>query len=47
VKVTNAKDVLELASVDGVLVGSAALYLDHFCSMIDDADEIEKRVGEK
>lgn len=47
VKVTNAKEVLELPGVDGVLVGSAALYLDHFCSMIDDADQIEKKVGEK
>jgi triosephosphate isomerase (TIM) len=34
VKVTNAKEVLELKNVDGVLVGSAALYAEHFCSMI-------------
>lgn len=47
VKVTNAKEVLALSSVDGVLVGSAALYLDHFCSMINDAQTIEKTLGEK
>jgi triosephosphate isomerase len=47
VKVTNAKEVLELQNVDGILVGSAALYLEHFCSMISYADEIEKIAGEK
>lgn len=47
VKVTNAKDVLALESVDGVLVGSAALYLEHFCTMIHDADIIENTIGEK
>lgn len=47
VKVTNAKEVLALSSVDGVLVGSAALYLDHFCSMIHDAQIIENILGEK
>ena len=40
VKVTNAKEVLELQNVDGVLVGSAALYAEHFCTMIQYAQEI-------
>ena len=40
VKVTNAKEVLELQNVDGILVGSAALYAEHFCSMIQYAQEI-------
>ena len=34
VKVTNAKEVLAVENVDGVLVGSAALNVDDFCSMI-------------
>lgn len=42
VKVTNAKEVLALDSVDGILVGSAALYVDHFCTMIKYAQELEK-----
>ncbi len=41
VKVTNAKEVLSLNNVDGILVGSAALYAEHFCSMIQFAQEIE------
>lgn len=41
VKVTNAKDVLALHNVDGILVGSAALYAEHFCSMIEFAQELE------
>ena len=44
VKVNNAKDVLSLKSVDGVLVGSAALKVEDFFSMIGDAQEIEDRV---
>ena len=40
VKVTNAKEVLALKNVDGVLVGSAALYGEHFCSMIEYAQEL-------
>lgn len=40
VKVTNAKEVLELNNVDGVLVGSAALYAEHFCTMISYAQEL-------
>jgi len=40
VKVTNAKEVLALQNVDGILVGSAALYAEHFCSMIGFAQEL-------
>lgn len=40
VKVTNAKEVLALNGVDGILVGSAALYIEHFCTMIDYAQEL-------
>ncbi|MBC8237460.1 MAG: triose-phosphate isomerase [Helicobacteraceae bacterium] len=40
VKVNNAKEVLELQNVDGILVGSAALYAEHFCSMIQFAQDI-------
>jgi len=43
VKVTNAADVLALHNVDGVLVGSAALYAEHFCSMIEYAQELENK----
>lgn len=43
VKVTNAAEVLALKNVDGVLVGSAALYAEHFCSMIDYAQELENK----
>ncbi len=43
VKVTNAKDVLALNNVDGILVGSAALYVEHFCTMIEYADELENQ----
>ena len=42
VKVNNAKDVLSVKNVDGVLVGSAALYAEHFGQMIQYADEISK-----
>jgi len=34
VKVANAKEVLELENVDGILVGSAALVVEDFCTMI-------------
>ena len=43
VKVTNAKEVLELENVNGVLVGSAALYAEHFCTMCDYAQVIENK----
>ena len=42
VKVNNAKEILEVANVDGVLVGSGALYAEHFCQMISYAEEIQK-----
>jgi len=41
VKITNAKEFLALDNVDGVLVGSAALYAEHFCTMVEYADELE------
>jgi triosephosphate isomerase len=40
VKVTNAKEVLELNNVDGILVGSAALNESDFCSMIAYAEKL-------
>jgi len=40
VKVTNAKEVLSLNNVDGILVGSAALYAEHFSTMIGYAQEL-------
>ena len=43
VKVTNAKDVLSLQNVDGVLVGSAALYAEHFCTMIQYAQDLDNK----
>ena len=42
VKVNNAKDVLGVKNVDGILVGSAALYAEHFGKMIQYADELDK-----
>lgn len=42
VKVNNAKEVLAVLNVDGVLVGSAALYSEHFCRMIEYAEELQK-----
>ena len=42
VKVTNAKEVLALENVDGILVGSAALYVEHFCTMIQYAQDLQK-----
>jgi len=40
VKVTNAKEVLAIDNVDGILVGSAALYVEHFCTMMSYAQEL-------
>ena len=40
VKVTNAQEVLAVSNVDGILVGSAALNADDFCSMISFADDL-------
>lgn len=42
VKVTNAAEVLALDGVDGVLVGSAALYAEHFCTMCEYAQNLNK-----
>jgi len=41
VKAANAKEILALQSVDGILVGSGALNVDDFISMIKDADSLE------
>jgi len=41
VKVSNAKEVLSLKSVHGILVGSAALNSADFCNMIGFAQEVE------
>jgi triosephosphate isomerase len=42
VKVTNIEEFLALDEVDGVLVGSAALYAEHFCTMCEHAQNLEK-----
>ncbi len=42
VKVANAKDVLAVKNVDGILVGSAALKVEDFCSMCEDAQKLEQ-----
>lgn len=42
VKVTNAKEVLALDGVEGILVGSAALYAEHFCTMCEYAQSLSK-----
>lgn len=42
VKVNNVKEILSVNNVDGVLVGSAALYAEHFCSMIQAAEALGK-----
>jgi len=42
VKVTNAKDVLAVDNVDGILVGSAALKVEDFCSMCVEAQKLEQ-----
>jgi triosephosphate isomerase len=42
VKVNNAKEVLALDGVDGVLVGGAALNVDDFCKMISFANDLNK-----
>lgn len=43
VKVNNAKEILELENVDGILVGGASLYVEHFCTMCQFAQDIENR----
>jgi triosephosphate isomerase (TIM) len=42
VKVNNAKEIMALENVDGVLVGSAALKVEDFCQMVVFAQELEK-----
>ena len=42
VKAENARDILRLDNVDGVLVGSGALEVKNFCSMIKDAQQLNK-----
>jgi len=41
VKVDTARDILECDGVDGVLVGSGALAVENFCSMIKFAQELD------
>ena len=43
VKVNNAREIMELPSVDGVLVGSGALKVEDFFTMIQIAKEIENQ----
>ena len=42
VKTGNAKELLALNNVDGALIGSAALKVDDFCTILSIADEIRK-----
>ena len=42
VKAENAKEILALNNVDGILVGSGALNVNDFCSMITDAQNLSK-----
>jgi triosephosphate isomerase len=42
VKAENAKEILSLNNVDGILVGSGALNVNDFCSMISDAQKLNK-----
>jgi triosephosphate isomerase len=46
VKVNNAEELLALNNVDGALVGSAALNVDDFCTMLSIAESLEKK-GDK
>ena len=41
VKVSNVKEIMALDNVDGVLVGGASLYLDHFVTMIETAQTMK------
>jgi triosephosphate isomerase len=43
VKVNNAEELLALNNVDGALVGSAALNVDDFCTMLSIAESLEKK----
>ncbi len=42
VKANNAAEIMALNNVDGILVGGASLYIEHFCKMIEDAQNINK-----
>lgn len=42
VKVDNARSIMELQNVDGVLVGSASLSANDFCEMIAQASELKQ-----
>ncbi len=42
VKVDNAREILALQHVDGILVGSGALAVEDFCRMIRDAETLHK-----
>jgi len=42
VKVDTAKDILSCDGVDGILVGSGALKVENFCSMIQFANNLQK-----
>ena len=44
VKANNARTILALDNVDGILVGSGALDVNDFCSMIMDAEKLEKEI---
>ncbi|HEX5623351.1 MAG TPA: triose-phosphate isomerase [Sulfuricurvum sp.] len=46
VKVDNAREIMELTNVDGVLVGSASLSSNDFCEMIAAAAELNTDTGE-
>lgn len=46
VKVDNARDIMALENVDGVLVGSAALSASDFCTMIEQASELNTEKGD-
>ncbi len=47
VKVANAKEIMELSSVDGVLVGSGALKVEDFAQMVEMAEKLKmKNEGE-
>lgn len=46
VKVENAGEIMALANVEGVLVGSASLSANDFCEMIAQAAELNTDIGE-
>lgn len=46
VKVDNAAQIMAIENVDGILVGSAALSANDFCTMIADASQLNTKTGE-